>query len=465
MSAESSESEEDYLTPENTAATSQATNIDDRTARKEKRGKVKQAQNEKRDKVKQAEKEKRDKVKQAEKEERDKVKQAQKEAEIKAREEHKRKMEALTQRINDFENQIGRFQTEQTFGGSGGMYSRIPVFHGNLGDNFSEWFEQFELHANSANWSADERKRILPTFLKSSAFTTYRDLTDVMKNDYVQLQTELKRLLQPAELSRFQGTELNNRIQKLGEPVDSFAHAIQKLTRGAYPNMPTNSQNDVMRERFLAGLHPELKKLVFFSDPTTFMEAVNLARKHEAQSYLLSGTTPTTQGVFAGFSSNTNMPAMAAEGLLKDTIDGLKNELAQLRQSKSESQSRTSGSQQRQNTQFRPRNNYNNSPRQHWTNDGRPICNFCRKPGHIAANCRSRNQGQNQQQNSRYSNQFQNQGYWGRWPQNPPQGMQQNRQQGNPQNQSSNLSNPLQRHPTNLLRRTFTNSWGHRSPR
>ena len=62
-------------------------------------------------------------------------------------------MATAEEQITSLQAHIAAMESEQTFGGSNNLHSRIPVFYGNLGDNFSEWFKQFTLIVNSADWA------------------------------------------------------------------------------------------------------------------------------------------------------------------------------------------------------------------------------------------------------------------------------------------------------------------------
>ena len=52
-----------------------------------------------------------------------------------------------------------------------------------------------------------------------------------------------------------------------------------------------------MREHFVNGLRPELKRIVLIADPETFNKGLQIARREEINEQLTNSTTPWTKGI------------------------------------------------------------------------------------------------------------------------------------------------------------------------
>lgn len=64
------------------------------------------------------------------------------------------------------------------------------------------------------------------------------------------------------------------------------------LDRRAYTEMLLEHQDTLMRENFVNGLCPDLKRIVLISDPKTFNIALDLAKWEEINKQNVIGSTP-----------------------------------------------------------------------------------------------------------------------------------------------------------------------------
>eukprot|EP00794_Sanderia_malayensis_P004315 gene4315-biopygen3502 len=119
----------------------------------------------------------------------------------------------------------------------------------------------------------------MATFLRGRAAEFYDELPD--DTDLDDLKTALIQQFMPKEARRFYYADLYGRKQGESESAADFGREIQQLVRRAHSEMPGEHQDTLMREHFLNGLRPELKRIVLISGPKSFARAVEVAKREE----------------------------------------------------------------------------------------------------------------------------------------------------------------------------------------
>ncbi len=73
---------------------------------------------------------------------------------------------------------------------------------------------------------------------------------------------------------------LKSTVQKDKESFPDLAHAIRRLTKNAYPNVPYTTVESIARDHFIDAIaNPEVQKIVYYKEPQTLDEAVRVAIK------------------------------------------------------------------------------------------------------------------------------------------------------------------------------------------
>ena len=126
-----------------------------------------------------------------------------------------------------------------------------------------------------------------------------------------------------------------------------------------------------MREQFVNGLPPALKRIVFISDPKTFNNALDLEKREEINEQFTSGSSP---WVIAPFESTSVATPIAT--IQKDTVNERLDRLVAAIKKLALIFSKNSSTQS--NNVVRPSRNLR-------ATDGRPICNFCKRVGLVEA--------------------------------------------------------------------------------
>ena len=132
-----------------------------------------------------------------------------------------------------------------------------------------------------------------------------------------------------------------------------------------------------MREHFLHGLNIKLRTPVCSRNPKSFDDARNYAKHQETLNLFDEREATGTQSLFDSNITSSACRKPSHEDMnsaLVHCIKDLTKEIQELKVNK-ENPPQVGQQQSRWSSRRTP--------------DGRPICDFCRKPGHIKASCRS----------------------------------------------------------------------------
>merc|ERR1711893_451680 len=164
------------------------------------------------------------------------------------------------------------------------FYGPNPLQTYDGSEDFSDYMVQFKAIASLKSWSQPQKATILLGRLKGSALSVAATLCDPT---YDQLVEHLKSHFGPRHAESY-AIQLSAREQQKGESLSEFAHAIRKLTRGAYPDLDTRAQDRLARERFVAGIsdshvRTKLRDLRPQTMPKALEEARILSENKEAE--------------------------------------------------------------------------------------------------------------------------------------------------------------------------------------
>lgn len=312
------------------------------------------------------------------------------------------------------------------FGSSSGI--SVPLFSGGAADNFDKWIKHFDRAAQAARLTEERKCELLPLFLRDAAEAAYEEILQNERHVYETVKNRLHDKLQPVKLSDLASTILAHRKQLENEPVITYADTVQRLVKESYPELDAKAREIVLFRQFLNGLKPNLSDKVIGSNPTTFQEALAKARQYEAQDHFLRGTAPWLEqslekvvgnhpngrewksAKVSHVHSSVRTPSPQEEKISVSPTDLYNMELrfANMVNEKFNqlaSQARDSGMRSNPNEQNRARAPFSSQRRpSEWTIDGRPICRYCGKPGHVQMVCMQRNTAyQRPYQNNRFS--------------------------------------------------------------
>lgn len=288
------------------------------------------------------------------------------------------------------------------------------TFGGRADDDFLDFVSDFERMADGKRWSEADRCQYLPMFLEGMAADEWHKQSDDMRQNYRELIHLFRAKYAPPELAGVYCSELHAAKQGDDESVLDFAGRIQKLGQRGYPDLDSTQRESILKESFLAGLRADLGLLVRLQRPRTMNEAIQAGRQIDCASKLGNSSAARRTGapmatsplshltqnsefqqrqLAAGQSAPTpisNEPSASGDNaafqyLMTRQLTELQNQLASLQMNQ---QHPDSG---------QPRGNPAN--RSSWTEDGRPICFNCNRPGHVARSCTARRQDNRGYQN------------------------------------------------------------------
>ncbi|MCP3665453.1 MAG: hypothetical protein GY696_23655, partial [Gammaproteobacteria bacterium] len=183
-----------------------------------------------------------------------------------------------------------------------------------------------------------------------------------------------------------------SRVQMPTETVFEYAHALADLFETGYPQVPIEQLDCLLRDRFTSGVLPVYQGWLRFHTCDTYQAAVACARKAEItlQSNPTASLTPalTTEAIPE---RKTNVIFGSVEdGGTRRELNELRTDMTSVVNAMKEAvQSNT-----RAISQGWGRGQYQDGNRGRmrleFTDDGRPICLYCRKAGHIRKDCRQR---------------------------------------------------------------------------
>ncbi len=270
-------------------------------------------------------------------------------------------------------------------------------FFGEPGEDIEKWLKSFERVAKANNWTEKRQVDILPAFLRDRAAEIFDELPDGSKNNLDELKEVLTEHFMPKEARRFYYADLYARKQGNTESAADFGRVIQQLVRRAYAEMPLEHQDTLMREHFVNGLRPDLKRIILISDPKTFNQAVDVAKREEINEQVTNGSAPWVRPKSA-ISTHSNavaaspVAAISGEQRMNERLDRLEGAIEKLALTVAEANS----SKRTGNRNFGNGRRYNYDDRNLRTSDGRPICNYCKKVGHYESMCQEKKSaGQN----------------------------------------------------------------------
>eukprot|EP00795_Rhopilema_esculentum_P001917 gene1917-16424_t len=171
----------------------------------------------------------------------------------------------------------GGAKAKHQFEDSGRNVINPPKFYGETGEDVEKWLKAFERSARANGERAAD---------------FWDELPEEVQNDLGLLKEALQNHFLPKEARRLFYSDLFTRKQGEEESANDFGRDIQHLVRKAYADMPARHQDTLMREHFVNGLRPSLRRLVLIADPKRFEDALSTARREEIHDQVVSGAAP-----------------------------------------------------------------------------------------------------------------------------------------------------------------------------
>lgn len=241
------------------------------------------------------------------------------------------------------------------------MYGTIERFSGGPAEDVTEWLDQFKNIAMANQWLPSIICVQLPVYLTGMARAWYNGLPKEVKNNHSTLMEELEKKFKRGEMTLDVLMKIRERKQRKNESVEEYACAMEELFRKSGTGM-----NELERAQyFIEGLQPQIQTRVLKSEPTTWIGAIEVAKKEER----------TKKRVEELMKRN------------KDSSEDQKKEIAELKElvMRIQEQQILTVNEGRE-----PVKSHGFGAPSYRTTDGRPICRRCNRVGHTAPNCFTR---------------------------------------------------------------------------
>lgn len=268
-----------------------------------------------------------------------------------------------------------------------------PIFYGKAGEDVSHWIDKFERVANYNQWDPERRFTHMGICLEEVALEWYVSLVP-QPQTYDALRVALLAAFRDPNYEYDLESKLRNRFQGIDEPVMTYCYNVVYLCSKLDPNMPEQTKV----RHLLRGLHPSLLKKIYplvehgvtttqmlFQLVQRYSQASHLAKNSDWSSKILPPTPvmfvtqEQLQLAISGVERKVEVVENKLEVQMKKVQGQIEEGSATIIQAVSDMFKKNSTT----NGEFAKGGNKR-------TSDGRPICNTCTKPGHIARDCGKR---------------------------------------------------------------------------
>lgn len=300
--------------------------------------------------------------------------------------------------VNDLLDRIRELETRAANSQRRATPFNMPIYHGNMEESFLAFLDDYELFATLEGYTNERKAQLLPGFLRETALQTYREqnFTDAERRNWDTVKGRLVQRFVPPDFTRFHAAALATRNQKPGEDITKYATDLQQLVRSAYPTIPPDQRQLIIRDHFIRGLRKDIRRHILTTVPgATYAQALTIARNFDTGLRLANGvdgtsssTAPTNQPqVYAGFvlqnPPQQQVNAMSHSGVRRGYSRGRRFQGRRGYSSGGRNfVPRSQSSNQSQNT---------NRQGLQFTSDGKPICCACKGIGHYRRDCPNRN--------------------------------------------------------------------------
>jgi hypothetical protein len=153
-----------------------------------------------------------------------------------------------------------------------------------LPESFSDgdiefWLRKYELCSEANEWKDDMLKR-LPTLLCGKAFAVFERLEGEQKASFKNVcEAHVAAFGGDATGMHIAMMEFRKRDRKSEEDIQVFAYNLESLLRRAMPKLGANERDILLKQQFIEGINPALKKELLQQPKISYGETVSAAQQ------------------------------------------------------------------------------------------------------------------------------------------------------------------------------------------
>ncbi len=185
----------------------------------------------------------------------------------------------------DARNPVPTQQIPQTMPGmSMKLPIDVPLFSGTGDQDFRTWIRLFERSARACKvTSTIDLMNVLDVFLSGPPARVFQNVQKLGVNTYEGMKTQLAEQFGRNALVSDASRSFMSRTQKVGERIIEFATDLCGLAEEAYPEIPPERIDFLLKDRFISGVLPEFIRWCEFDQCASFEDAFDCARRTEVR--------------------------------------------------------------------------------------------------------------------------------------------------------------------------------------
>ncbi|MES9883151.1 MAG: hypothetical protein ABW185_19985 [Sedimenticola sp.] len=234
--------------------------------------------------------------------------------------------------------------------------------------SWHDYWVQFGIAARGNNWDNETQAIKLACSLRGAAQSILSELDSRYHTDFNALVSALTDRFQPGNQSTLYKAQMKQRLRRKDEPLPELAQDIKRLTRLAYPSLPSDHRQDLALDCFIEAINDwNLEQFITMKEPQTIEEGLRIAMKYEAAKFR-NGRQTARQGIRMQSEICTGTNVDHQTKLLRECSDVLR-EIKSINKKQNGTGSNTQVPDHR-------------------------VCYRCQQPGHIACDCPNFRQSQ-----------------------------------------------------------------------
>ena len=122
------------------------------------------------------------------------------------------------------------------------------------------FISKVELISALKGYTDEKLSKSLASNLEGDAFNVYLSMSTDDQKDVEKIKQELLSEYEVGAVDREQAVvELSSRSRLQNEPAKTYAFKLQQLVKLAYPDFTDNARNQIAKDAYVKGLHPDLQ--------------------------------------------------------------------------------------------------------------------------------------------------------------------------------------------------------------